>query len=245
VSTQASEEEKRELAPDGVVRVGLNYQNFLLVGRDGPDGTPNGIAPDLARELARRAGLKITYVKYDAAGKLADGVKDLQWDVAFLGNEPARADVIAFSAAYLEIPITFLVPQGSRIKRIEDVDADGVRVAVSAKSAYDLYLSRTLKRAKLVRVDGIEASLRTFVDQKLEALGGLKPRLVADAEELAGSRVLDGQISAVQQSVGTPKARSKAAAYLRRFVRDIKAEGLVARLIQKHNVRGVAVAPQE
>src|SRR6185436_6982859 len=166
---------------------------------------------DLARELARRAGLRIEYVKFDAAGKLADAVRQGLWDVAFLGNEPARADVIAFSAAYLEIPITFLVPENSKIRKIEDVDADGVRIAVSAKSAYDLYLSRTLQRAKLVRVDGIEASLRAFVDQKLDALGGLKPRLVADAEDVAGTRLLDGQISAVQQSVGTPKARARAA----------------------------------
>ena len=242
---QISELEKKELAPRGAIRVGLNYQNFLLVGRDGPDGTPNGIAPDLARELARRAGLPIEYLRYDAAGKLADAVKDEAWDVAFLGSEPARANVIAFSAAYLEIPITFLVPPGSAIARIDQVDAKGVRVAVSAKSAYDLYLSRTLKNAELVRVDGIEASFRVFVDRKLEALGGLKPRLVADAEELAGSRVLEGQISAVQQSVGTPKARGHAAAFVKRFVAEIKSEGLVARLIQKHQVRGVAVAPQD
>jgi polar amino acid transport system substrate-binding protein len=242
---QISEQEKKQLGPGGAIRVGLNYQNFLLVGRDSPDGTPNGIAPDLARELARRAGLPIEYVRFDTAGKLAEGVNANAWDVAFLGNEPARANVISFSAAYLEIPITFLVPAGSPIKALADVDAKGVRVAVSAKSAYDLYLTRTLKQAQLVRVDGIEASFRTFVDEKLEALGGLKPRLVADAEELAGSRVLEGQISAVQQSVGAPKARSHAAEFLRRFVREIKSEGLVARLIQKHGVRGVAVAPQE
>ncbi|MGE5638953.1 MAG: transporter substrate-binding domain-containing protein [Clostridia bacterium] len=242
---QISEQERKELAPSGTMRVGLNYQNFLLVGRDTADGTPNGIAPDLARELARRAGVPIEYLRYDTAGKLADAVKGGAWDVAFLGNEPARADVIAFSSAYLEIPITFLVPAGSPIRSIDQVDAKGVRVAVSAKSAYDLYLTRTLKNAQVVRVDGIEASFRAFVDQKLEALGGLKPRLVADAEELAGSRVLEGQISAVQQSVGTPKARTAAAAFVRRFVREIKAEGLVARLIQKHAVRGVGVAPQD
>lgn len=240
-----TEEEKRELAPGGRIRAGLNYQNFLLVGRDDADGTPNGIAPDLARELARRAGLPIEYRRFDAAGKLADAVKDDAWDVALLGNEPARANVIEFSAAYLEIPITFLVPAGSPIRSIADVDAKGVRVAVSAKSAYDLYLSRTLKNAELVRVDGIETSFRTFVERKLEALGGLKPRLVADAEELAGSRVLEGQISAVQQSIGTPKARTHAAAFVKRFVREIKSEGLVGRLIEKHKVRGVGVAPQD
>ncbi|MBV8030946.1 MAG: transporter substrate-binding domain-containing protein, partial [Betaproteobacteria bacterium] len=179
------------------------------------------------------------------AGKLADAVKQDLWDVAFLGNEPARANEIAFSDAYLEIPITFLVPPGSPLKRIEDVDRDGVRVSVSEKSAYDLYLTRTLKRAKILRSAGIELSFRAFVEQKLEALAGLKPRLVMDAEEFSGSRVLDGQISAVQQSIGTPRKRTAAAEYLRRFVQDVKAEGLVARLIQKHGVRGVTVAPQD
>ena len=240
---QISEEEKRQLAPSGTLRVGLNYQNFLLVLRDMPDGTPTGIAPDLARELARRAGLPIEYTRYDAAGKLADAVNELAWDVAFLGAEPKRANVIAFTSAYLEIPITFLVPAGSPIRGIEQIDAKGVRVAVSEKSAYDLYLTRTLKQATIVRASGIEASFKAFVEQKLEALGGLKPRLVMDAEDLAGSRVLEGQISAVQQSIGTPKARSHAVEYLRRFVEEIKAEGLVARLIQKHKVRGVNVAP--
>ncbi len=241
--TQASAEEKKELAPGGAIRIGLNYQNFLLVLRDRPDGTPTGIAPDLGRELARRAGLPVQFIRYDTAGKAADAVKGLEWDVAFLGAEPKRANDIAFSAAYLEIPITFLVPAGSPIRSVDEVDRKGVRVAVSEKSAYDLYLTRTFRQAQIVRAPGIEASFKAFVEQKLEALGGLKPRLVADAEELAGSRVLDGQISAVQQSVGTPKARTHAAAFLRRFVEDIKAEGLVARLIQTHGVRGVTVAP--
>jgi polar amino acid transport system substrate-binding protein len=232
-----------ELAPTGKLRVGLNYQNFLLVLKDAPDGTPRGIAPDLGRELAKRAGLPLEFVRYKSAGSLADSVKDGQWDVAFLGSEPSRAGSIAFSGAYLEIPVTFLVPPGSPIRRIEDVDREGVRVAVSDKSAYDLYLTRTLKKARLVRVAGIPQSYEAFVSQKLEALGGLKPQLASDAEKLPGSRVLEGQVTGVQQSVGTPKAREKAAAYLREFVEDIKSSGFVGRTIEKNGVRGVTVAP--
>jgi polar amino acid transport system substrate-binding protein len=232
-----------ELAPTGKLRVGLNYQNFLLVLKDAPDGTPRGIAPDLGRELAKRAGLPVEFVRYQNAGSLADSVKDGNWDVAFLGAEPSRAGSIAFSAAYLEIPVTFLVPPGSPIRRIEDVDREGVRVAVSDKSAYDLYLTRTLKKAQLVRVTGIPQSYEAFVSRKLEALGGLKPQLASDAEKLPGSRVLEGQVTGVQQSVGTPKAREKAAAYLREFVEEIKATGLVGRTIEKNGVRGVTVAP--
>jgi polar amino acid transport system substrate-binding protein len=235
---------KKEIAPTGTLRVGLNYQNFLLVLGDGPDGEPRGIAPDLARELARRLGLPIEYVKFDAAGKLADAVKAGTWDVAFLGAEPTRANEIAFSAAYLEIPVTFLVPAGSPIRSIADVDREGVRVSVSEKSAYDLYLTRTLKRAKLVRAPGIDASYDCFIAQKLEALAGLKPRLVQDAAKLAGSRILDGQITGVQQAIGTPKAREQAAKYLREFAEDVKASGFVAQAIERHKVPGVNVAPK-
>ncbi len=234
---------KNELAPSGKLRVGLNYQNFLLVLGDGPDGEPRGIAPDLGRELARRLGVPVEYVRFDAAGKLADGVIGGACDVGFLGAEPQRANDIAFTEAYLEIPVTFLVPAGSPIRSIADIDREGVRIAVSERSAYDLYLSRTLKKATLVRVQGIPASYDAFVAQKLEALGGLKPRLVTDAERLPGSRVLDGQITGVQQAIGTPKAREAGAKYLREFAADIKRSGLVARTIEKNGVRGVSVAP--
>ena len=233
----------QEIAPTGTLRVGLNYQNFLLVLKDAPDGTPRGIAPDLGRELARRLGVPVEFVPYRNAGLLADSVGEGRWDVAFLGSEPSRASTIAFSAAYLEIPVTFLVPPGSPIGRLAEVDREGVRIAVSEKSAYDLYLTRTLKHAKLVRVAGIPQSFQTFLDQKLEALGGLKPQLVADQQKLPGSRVLDGQVTGVQQSIGTPRERAQAAAFLRAFVEEIKASGLVGRTIEANGVRGVVVAP--
>ena len=232
---------RAELAPSGKLRAGINYGNFLLVGKDAPDGSPQGIAPDLAREIAGRLGVPIEWVRYDAAGKLADGVKTLAWDIAFLGNEPQRANEIAFSTAYLEIPVTALVPAGSKIRMLADLDQPGVRIAVAVKSAYDLYLTRTLKQATLVRAEGIQGSYDLFVAQKLEALAGLKPRLVQDQAKLPGSRVLDGQFTGVQQSIGTPKARAVAAAYLGAFAEEAKESGLVARLIEKHGARGVSV----
>ena len=238
-----SPEAKSELTPTGKLRVGLNYQNFLLVLGDAPDGTPRGIAPDMGRELARRLGVPVEFVPYKTAGALADSVTTGAWDVAFLGAEPARASVIAFSPAYLEIPVTFLVPPGSPIRTIADVDREGVRIAVSEKSAYDLYLTRTLKHATLVRIQGIPASYQQFVAQKLEALSGLKPQLTSDAEKLPGSRVLDGQVTGVQQAIGTPKARAAAAKYLSEFAEDVKASGFVAKTIEKNAVRGVKVAP--
>src|SRR3954468_22456605 len=132
----------KELAPSGKLRIGLNYSNFLIVSGDEPNGEPRGIAPDLGRELARRAALPFEFVKFDAAGKLFDAVKAGQVDVGFLGNEPQRASEVDFSPPYLEIPVTFLVPAGSPINSIADIDRQGVRVSVSERSAYDLWLSR-------------------------------------------------------------------------------------------------------
>ena len=237
-----NEELAPALAPSGRMRVGLNYSNFLLVLGDGADGEPRGIAPDLGRELARRTGLTLEFVKFDGAGKLFDAVKSAACDVGFLGAEPQRANEVEFSPAYLEIPVTFLVPAGSPIRTLADIDREGVRIAVSERSAYDLYLTRTLKKAKLVRAPGIAASYDAFIAQKLEALGGLKPKLVEEAERIPGSRVLDGQVTGVQQAIGAPKGRAAAAKYLRQFAEDVKRSGFVARAIERHGVRGVKVA---
>jgi polar amino acid transport system substrate-binding protein len=233
---------KNELAPSGKLRIGLNYSNFLIVSGDGPDGEPRGIAPDLGRELARKAGLPFEFVKFDAAGKLFDAVKAAQCDVGFLGAEPQRAAEVEFTPAYLELPVTFLVPAGSAIKAIAEIDREGVRVSVSDRSAYDLFLSRTLKKAKIIRTPGIPASFDTFVREKLEALAGLKPRLVEEQTRLPGSRILDGEVTSVQQAMGAPKGRAAAAKLLREFAEEVKRSGLVARAIEKHNIKGVRVA---
>ena len=236
------ENAKQELAPAGKLRIGINHSNYLLVTPGSPQGAPLGIAADLGAELARRIGVPFEYVSFDGAGKLADAIKDAAVDVGFIGNEPQRAEVIAFSPPYLELPVTYLVPAGSSIRALGDVDKPGVRVSVSARSAYDLFLTRALKHATLVRSEGIPASVKTFAAQKLEALAGLKPGLMDEAKKLPGSRVLDGQVTAVQQSVGVPKKREAAARFVRDFVEAVKAEGLVAKAVERHGVRGVNVA---
>lgn len=234
---------KAELVPTGKLRVGVNLGNFLLVNQDAATGELRGVVPDLAAELARRLGTTAQLVSYPGAGQVADGAKAGAWDVGFIGAEPQRAEEIAFTLAYLEIPATYLVPAGSPIQSLAEVDRPGVRIATAARSAYDLYLSRNLKHAQLLRAEGIPASYDLFVKEKLEVLSGLLPRLVSDVTRLPGSRILDGRFTAVQQAIGTPKARTAAAEYLREFVADIKASGLVARLIDKHGVKGVNVAP--
>src|SRR6267378_7356203 len=234
---------KSELAPTGKLRVGINYGNFLLVQKNEASGEYTGIAVDLGHELGRRLGSAVDLVAFATAGKLADAVKAGAWDVAFLGNEPQRAGDIAFSPAYLEIEAGYLVPAGSTIRTMAEVDRKGVRIATAVNSAYDLYLSRHIKNATLVRANAIQGSYDVFVTDKLEVLSGLKPRLATDAETLPGSRILDGRFTVVQQSVGTPQGRPSGAQYLGEFAQDVKASGFVAQAIARHAIRGVSVAP--
>ena len=234
-----------ELAATGRLRVGINFGNVLLATRDA-SGAPRGIAVDLARELTRRAGIPMELVPYDAAGRMADGAKAGEWDVAFLAADPARAEEIEFSAPYLRVDTGYLVWDNSTLHTLEDVDREGVRISVSNKSAYDLLLTRSLKRAQLVRAPGPESSIDLFFAERLDALAGLKPVLIEIAERHPGTRVLDGHFMAVQQAVGVPKARTSAAVYVREFIEDVKASGFVAEIIERNGILGVSVAlPRE
>ena len=233
---------RRELAPYGTLRAGINLSNFLLVTGRSSTGDPQGVAPDLAAEIAKRLEVPLACVPFDTPADLADAASDDRWDIGLIGAEPARARLIEFSAAYCEIEATCLVPAHSSLREIADVDRKGVRIAVSAGSAYDLYLSRTLQHAEVIRARGLDASFELFVERELEALAGLRPRLLSDVEHLPGARVLEGRFTAIQQAVGTPRARARGAAFLRGFVEEAKASGLVRRLIERHGVRGLSVA---
>lgn len=232
---------RAELTPTGKLRVALNCANFLLVGRSASGF--HGVAPDLGHALAEQLGVQAEFIGYDNAGLAADAAPSGVWDVAFIGAEPARANQIAFTPAYVEIEATFMVPPGSAIRTIDEVDRPGVRIAVADRAAYDLFLSRSLAHARLVRAEGIQGSYDLFVREGLEVLAGLKPRLLEDLTRLPGARILDGRFTAIQQAMGTPREREAAAQALRAFGEDAKASGLVARLIERHGVRGLSVAP--
>ena len=232
---------RSELAPTGKLRVGLNMSNFLLTATDAATGKPKGLAADMGMELGRRLGVPVELVPFPNPGAVADAAKTGVWDVGFIGAEPQRATEIDFTAAYVEIEATYLVPPGSPIKAIPDVDRPGTRIAISDRSAYDLYLTRHLKHAELIRARGDDVFKR-FLSDKLDAMAGLRPGLVKNQEKLPGSRILDGNFTAVQQAAGAPKGRPAGAKYLREFIEDAKASGLVAKLIEKNNVRGLTVA---
>jgi polar amino acid transport system substrate-binding protein len=232
------------LAPTGTLRVGINYGNPVLATKDPNSGQLSGVVVDLARELGRRTDLPVELVGFESAGKLVEGVQAAAWDVAFLAVDPGREQEISFTAPYIEIEGTYLVPPGSALGAIADVDRDDVRVGVSSKSAYDLFLSRNLKHAQLVRASSPKEAFELIVAGKVDVLGGVRQHLVANTVRLPGSRVLEGRFMAIQQALGFPKAREAGLNYLREFIEDVKASGFVARALEKAGVPGVSIAPR-
>jgi polar amino acid transport system substrate-binding protein len=233
-----------DLAPTGKLRIAINYGNPVLATRNPKSGQLSGVAVDLARELGRRTDLPVELVGFESAGKMVEGLQAAAWDVAFLAVDPGREDEISFTAPYVEIEGTYLVPPGSALGAIADVDHEDVRVGVSSKSAYDLFLSRNLKHAQLVRAPSPEAAFELIVASKVDVLAGVRQHLVANTAKLPGSRVLDGRFMAIQQALGIPTGREAGISYLREFIEEVKASGLVARALEKAGVQGVSIAPR-
>jgi len=236
---------RSELAPTGTLRAAINFGNPILAGKDPATGEPRGVSVDLSRELARRLAVPVQFVLYDAAGKVVEELKSGAWDVAYVAIDPARAVDISYSGPYVVIEGAYLVRQDSPIRANAEVDREGVRVAVGAGSAYDLFLSRNLKHAKLVRSPTSPAVVDLFVAQKLEVAAGVKQQLEADARRTPGLRLLEGRFMVINQAMGTPRARGNAGArYLREFVEEMKASGFVADALQRHRIEGAAVGPR-
>jgi polar amino acid transport system substrate-binding protein len=230
----------KDLAPTGTLRAGINLGNMVLAQTDEKTGEPKGITVDLARELGRRLGVPVELVRFDAAGKTFEGLKAGALDVVFLAIEPVRAAEVAFTAPYVIIEGVYLVPKDSALKTVGDVDRAGVRVGVNKGSAYDLFLTRTLKAAQLVRGD---SGIDLFVKDKLDAAAGVKQPLVEYAKTNPAVRVMDGRFMEIQQAMGTPVGRDAGAKYLRRFVEEMKASGFVADALKRSNQPDAAVAP--
>jgi polar amino acid transport system substrate-binding protein len=229
----------KDLAPTGKLRAAINLGNPVLAQK-GPGGEPRGVTVDLANELARRTGLALELVPFDAAGKVFEALKGGAWDIAFLAIEPVRAAEIAFTAPYVIIEGVYMVPKDSSLQTVADVDRAGVRIAVNKGSAYDLFLTRTIKNAEIVRG---ESGVDLFIKDKLEAAAGVKQPLVAYARTNANVRIMDGRFMEIRQAMGTPQGRNAAAGYLRTFVEEMKASGFVADALKRSNQPDAAVAP--
>ena len=235
-----------DLAPSGRLHAAINFGNTVLAQRDPSTGEPRGISPALARALAERLGVPIEFIAFPAAGKVTAAIeaKPDAWDVAFVAIDPVRAAHIAFTAPYVVIEGSYLVPDGSPLAANDDVDRARTRIAVSGASVYDLYLTRVIQHATLVREPkGPAASFDLFLRNRLEAVAGVRPQLVAFAAAHPGTHLLPGRFMAIEQAMATPRSRAVGAGYLRRFVEDMKASGMVARELAASGQSDAAVAP--
>ncbi|WP_426390741.1 ABC transporter substrate-binding protein [Variovorax sp. R-27] len=233
----------KNFAPSGVLRASINLGNPILANKDA-SGAPVGVSIDLARAFGERLGVPVELVVFDAAGKSVEAVVAERADIGFFAIDPVRGADIAFTAAYVLIEGSYLVRDGSPLKRNEEVDQQGVSVTVGKGSAYDLYLTRELKHAHIVRAPTSPSVVETFLAQQLDVAAGVKQQLEADQKRHAGLRLLPGRFMVIQQAMGTPKSRGQAAAAaLEAFVEEIKASGFVADALSRHRIQGASVAP--
>ena len=232
-----------DLAPSGTLRAAINVGNPVLAARGTGGGEPTGVSVDLARELARRLGVPVQLVVFDAAGKVVEAGKTGGWDIAFVALDPARAAEIAQSPPYVVIEGAYMVRTGSPIASNDQVDRSGTRVAVGKGSAYDLYLTRNLKQATIMRTTTSGGVVDYFLKENLEVAAGVKQQLELDARRVQGVRILPGRFMVINQAMASQKGREAGARYVREFIEEMKASGFVAQALERHKVQGAAVAP--
>ena len=243
MASEISPQALKELAPQGVLRVAINFGNSVLVQRDPVTGAGSGVTIDLAREFARRIGVDARLIPFDAAGKVFDALAAGAWDLAFLAIDPVRAAGVDFTAPYVIIEGSYMVRTDSPLRTVEEVDRAGVRICVAKGSAYDLFLTRSIKHAQLLRESTGEESLERFLRDGIEVAAGVKSPLQRFAAARPGLRVMDGRFMAIEQAMGLPKGRSEALKFLRNFIEDMKASGFVAQALTRSGQHDATVAP--
>lgn len=236
----------QHLAPTGVLRACINIGNAVLARRDGPDEAPQGVSVDIAAELARRLGVPIEYLVVTSAGQSVEAVTDGRADIGFFAIDPSRAATIAFTDAYLHIEGWYVVRDASPMTQNADVDRPGVRVAVGARSAYDLFLSREITDAELVRAPNPQAVTPLFLAEGLDVAAGVRQQLEQDMLAHPGLRFLPERFMVIRQAMGLDRRRGDAAASaLTSFVADLTATDFVARALSEHGIDGATPVPTQ
>lgn len=230
--------------PAGALRASINLGNPILANKDPASGEPVGVSVDLAREFARRLGVAIELVVFEKAAASVDAVRSERADIGFFAIDPLRSEGMQFTAPYVLIEGSYLVPESSPLQRNEDVDRSGTRIAVGAGSAYDLFLTREIKQAEIVRVQGAKGVMESLAAGQVEVAAGIRQVLEAEAASTPGLRLLPGRFMVIQQAMGTPSSRGpEAGTALSAFVEEMKASGFVADALKRHRVQGASVAP--
>ncbi len=234
----------RAFTPTGKLRASINLGNPILANRHPTTGLPFGVSIDLAHEFAQRLGVDIELAVFDGAAKSVDAITQQQADIGFFAVDPLRAAGIHFTAPYVLIEGSYLVRQSSPLHTNAQVDAPGCRVAVGKGSAYDLFLTRTLKQAAVVREAGAEAALAAFHSQQIEVLAGIRQMLETEAAQDASLRLLPGNFMLIQQAMGCPRSfPALATQHLSQFVATMISNGFVGDALKRHGIQGASVAP--
>ncbi len=232
-----------QLTPTGKLRAAINFGNPVLAQRDPSTGEPRGVTADLANGLAQRLGVEVEFKAFDTAGKVFETAQSDVWDIAFLAIDPVRAEGISFTAPYVLIEGTYLVKEDAPFERVEDIDREGVTVAVGKGAAYDLFLSRTLRHASIVRVPTSEEAIEQFETLGADTAAGVRQPLETHARQHVGFKVLQGRFTVIEQAMGCPRGRDGAARLLKRYVEYAKKTGMVAEGLRRSGQADATVAP--
>jgi polar amino acid transport system substrate-binding protein len=230
-----------DLAPSGTLLAAINIGNPVLVQQDAASGELSGVTVDLTRELGRLLDVPVELVPYNGAGKVFDAAASGAWNVAFLAIDPARSTSIRFTAPYVIIEGTCIVRADSHDKTIADLDRPGKRISVVKGAAYDLYLTRSLKHAQLLRKSTFEEGMDLFIDEHLDASAGVRQPLEEFARNNEGYRVLEGRFTEIRQAMGIPQGRKAGSAYIDEFLDEMKTSGFIADAFKRAGQEGVTL----
>lgn len=233
----------KKLVPTGVLRVGINMSNFLLINGKDSDGLPDGVSPDIGKRLARELNVECKLIQFKKPGLLADAVDEDMWDIGNIACEKERSKTIDFTNPYVNIDANFMFRKKDNLKTNDDINLPGIKIAVLERSAYDLWLTENFKNVELIRVNTIEESHQLFREDKVNVLAGLKPKLIEEIKTNNDFQMINSPFTYIKQSIGIKKGTPEILDFLNKFIKKLIKEGYVETLLKKHNVQNKLSIP--
>ena len=234
----------KKIAPTGVLRVGVNMSNFLLVNSKDKFGVIDGVSPGIGKKLAKELNISFEIVQFANPGLLADAVDNNEWDIGNIASEKERGKTIDFSDPYVNIDANFLFREEDNFKNNNDIDQSGIKIAVFKRSAYDLWLTENLKKAELIRVNSIEESHNLFKENKVNILAGLKPKLIDEMKKNNNYEMIQSPFTYIKQSIGIKKGNPEVLDFINKFISNNIKEGYIKSLLKQHNVQDKLSIPK-
>ena len=234
----------KKLAPRGVLRVGLNMSNFLLVSSKDVNGFPDGVSPDIGKKLAKELNLNFKLVQFERPGLLADAVNNDQWDIGNIAHEKERGKIIDFSIPYVNIDANFMFRRKINFMSNDEINSSEIKIAVVERSAYDLWLTENFKNAKLIKVNTIDESHKLFRNGDVDVLAGLKPKLIDELNTSDEFKIISEPFTYIKQSIGIKKGNPEILTFLNKFISKLIKEGYVEKLLEKHKVQNKLSIPK-